>query len=89
MKYQQALQDAYAMKVEDLQYELNCRGISTRKCMIVKDFCIEYAKAVAENRQKVAETPSAESIHDDDDEDEYDPEYKDVVMQKYDASMWM
>eukprot|EP00535_Pseudo-nitzschia_heimii_P013055 CAMPEP_0197196074 /NCGR_PEP_ID=MMETSP1423-20130617/32159_1 /TAXON_ID=476441 /ORGANISM="Pseudo-nitzschia heimii, Strain UNC1101" /LENGTH=344 /DNA_ID=CAMNT_0042649843 /DNA_START=244 /DNA_END=1278 /DNA_ORIENTATION=- len=95
MKYQTALQESYTMKVEDLQRELNCRGISTKNCMIFKDFCIEYAKAIAENRAKVAEQPSSSSDDDnasafgDDNDDDYDPTYKDVVMQKYDPSMWV
>mmetsp|Transcript_8951 Transcript_8951/g.21832 ORF Transcript_8951/g.21832 Transcript_8951/m.21832 type:complete len:338 (-) Transcript_8951:452-1465(-) len=93
MKYQTALQESYNMKVEDLQYELNCRGISTKYCMIFKDFCIEYAKAIAENRQKVVseddeEDDETSSIFGDDNDD-YDPSYRDVVMQKYDPSMWI
>ncbi len=87
MKYQAALQYAYNMKVEDIQRELNCRGISTKYCMIVKDFCIEYAKAVAEGREKIAEDPDDQTF--DDDDDDYDPAYRDVVMQKYDPSMWI
>lgn len=79
MKYQKALQEAYSMKVEDLQHELNNRGISTKHCMIVKDFCVEYAKAIAEDRKE----------KDFDDDDDYDPSYRDVVMQKYDPSMWV
>lgn len=92
MKYQAALQESYNMKVEDLQHELNSRGISTKYCMIFKDFCIEYAKAIAENREKVVSEDEDEddetSIFGDDDGD-YDPSYRDVVMQKYDPSMWI
>lgn len=89
-KYRTALQESYNMKVEDLQHELNCRGISTKYCMVFKDFCMEYAKAIAENRQKVVTEPQAEeSAAFGDDDDDYDPEYRDVVMQKYDPSMWI
>jgi len=87
MKYQTALQESYNMKVEVLQHELNCRGISTKYCMIFRDFCIEYAKAIAEDKEKVSDEPSAKMG--DDDEGDYDPSYKDVVMQKYDPSMWI
>lgn len=96
MKYQTTLQEAYNMKVEDIQQDLNSRGISTKYCMIFKDFCIEYAKAIAENRPKVAKNPTsgsddsdASAFGDDDDDDDYDPTYRDVVMQKYDPSMWV
>ena len=94
MKYQTALQKSFTMKVEDLQQELNCRGISTKYCMIFKDFCVEYAKAIAENREKVVKEPTAGSDDNDasafgDDDDDYDPTYRDVVMQKYDPSMWV
>lgn len=94
MKYQAALQESYNMKVEDLQNELNSRGISTKYCMIFRDFCIEYAKAIAENREKVAKEASSDSDDSDnsvfgEDEDDYDPTYRDVVMQKYDPSMWI
>lgn len=88
MKYQTALQESYTMKVEDIQHELNCRGISTKFCMIFKDFCIEYAKAIAEDREKVDSDDKASSVFEDD-EDDYDPKYRDVVMQKYDPSMWI
>eukprot|EP00533_Pseudo-nitzschia_delicatissima_P001645 CAMPEP_0116080780 /NCGR_PEP_ID=MMETSP0327-20121206/1858_1 /TAXON_ID=44447 /ORGANISM="Pseudo-nitzschia delicatissima, Strain B596" /LENGTH=287 /DNA_ID=CAMNT_0003571495 /DNA_START=214 /DNA_END=1077 /DNA_ORIENTATION=+ len=87
MKYQAALQYAYNMKVEDLQRELNCRGISTKYCMIVKDFCIEYAKAVVEGKEKNVEDPDENTFGEDD--EDYDPAYRDVVMQKYDPSMWI
>ena len=87
MKYQASLQYAYSMKVEDLQHELNARGISTKHCMIVRDFCIEYAKAIAEGKEKV--DMEDYTFEDDDDDDEYDPTYRDVVMQKYDPSMWV
>ena len=81
------------MKVEDLQNELNSRGISTKYCMIFKDFCIEYAKAIAEDREKVVkedddQDDEAPGIFGDDNDD-YDPCYRDVVMQKYDPSMWI
>lgn len=82
MKFQTALQESYAMKVEDLQLELNRRGISTKYCMVFKDFCIEYAKAIAENLKNEVEEFG-------DDDDDYDPTYRDVVMQKYDPSMWV
>jgi len=97
-KYQTALQESYTMKVVDLQHELNCRGVSTKYCMIFKDFCIEYAKAIAENRKKVTDEPRSDSDREDnddassafgDDDDDYDPNYTDVVMQKYDPSMWI
>jgi hypothetical protein len=88
MRYQKALQEAYKMKVEDIQYELNCRGITTNHCMIFKDFCTEYAKAIAENRQKLVEEPAnSDSLGDDD--DDYDPSYRDVVMQKFEPSAWV
>jgi len=112
MKYQAALMEAYNMKVEDLQRELNTRGVSTKYCMVFKDFCHEYAEAVADNKQKkvvIKVTRSSDvddNDDDDDDEDEedddddeesstfgddedYDPSYRDVVMQKYDPSMWI
>ena len=118
MKYQAALQEAYNMKVEDLQIELNGRGISTKYCMIFKDFCNEYAKAIADDKQKVVIKVTRSSDDDDDDDtddvdhdnddgddeddddedssssifgddDDYDPHYRDVVMQKYDPSMWI
>jgi len=113
MKYQAALMEAYNMKVEDLQRELNTRGVSTKYCMVFKDFCHEYAEAIADNKQKkvvIKVTRSSdvedndedddddEDEEDDDDEDEsstfgddedYDPSYRDVVMQKYDPSMWI
>jgi hypothetical protein len=117
MKYQDALQEAYNMKVEDLQLELNERGISTKYCMIFKDFCNEYAKAIADDKQKVVikvtrlsddddDDDTDDVDHDDDDDDDddddedtsssifgddddYDPHYRDVVMQKYDPSMWI
>ena len=91
MKYQAALQYAYNMKVEDLQHELNCRGISTNNCMIVKDFCVEYATAVADGKAKIMENPSSASDNTvfGDDSDDYDPTYRDVVMKKYDPSMWV
>ena len=87
MKYQATLQYAYSMTVEELQHELNCRGISTKHCMIVRDFCIEYAKAIAEGKSKI--DMEEFTFDDDDDDDEYDPTYRDVVMQKYDPSMWV
>jgi len=86
-KYQTALIESYTMKVEDLQRELNCRGISTKDCMIFKDFCIAYAKAIAESREKKVEDASSAAFEDD--SDDYDPKYRDVVMQKYDPSMWV
>lgn len=94
LKYLAALQDAYNMKVGDLQHELNCRGISTKYCMVFKDFCQEYAKAVADDREKVVKEESEDDDDDasasfGDDHDDYDPLYKDVVMQKYDPSMWI
>jgi len=87
-KYQAALQESYTMKVEDIQHELNFRGISTKNCMIFKDFCLEYAKAIAESREKVDSDDKASAAFEDD-EDDYDPKYRDVVMQKYDPSMWI
>ncbi|VEU35447.1 unnamed protein product [Pseudo-nitzschia multistriata] len=94
MKYQVALQESYTMKVEDLQQELNSRGISTQYCMVFKDFCVEYAKAIAENRQKVVANDEVPGEGEGpgffgDDEGDYDPTYRDVVMQKYDPSMWI
>jgi len=107
-KFQAALQEAYNMKVEDLQRELNGRGISTEYCMVFKDFCHEYAKAIIDNKPKVV--IKVTSVDDDDEEEEegndnddddvssassvfgddgYDPLYRDVVMQKYDPSMWI
>ena len=76
MKYHAALEQSYTMKVEDLQRELNERGISTKYCMVLADFCVEYAKAVAEGKEKNS------SVHDDD----YDPSYRDVVMEPYDPN---
>ena len=61
-------------------------ALSTKNCMIVKDFCVEYAKAVADGIEKVSE--SDENMFGEDDDD-YDPAYRDVVMQKYDPSMWI
>lgn len=75
MKYHQALQESYCMKVEDLQKELNGRGISTKYCFTLRDFCIEYAKALAEGK-------TSSNIKDDD----YDPSYRDVVMEPYDPT---
>jgi hypothetical protein len=79
MKYHQALEQSYGMKVDELQKELNDRGISTKYCMVLADFCIEYARAVAENK------PKTQSINDVN-EDDYDPSYRDVVMEPYDPN---
>ncbi|KAL3918654.1 MAG: hypothetical protein SGILL_004134 [Bacillariaceae sp.] len=75
MKYQAALEGSYKMTVSDLQKELNERGISTKYCFSMQDFCVEYAKAMAEEK-------NSDSIQ----EDDYDPSYRDVVMEPYDAS---
>lgn len=80
MKYHQAMQKAHGMKVDDMQKELNGRGVSTKFCMVFADFCQLYAEAVAED--KIATNNAGESYY----EDDYDPSYKDVVMQKYDPS---
>jgi hypothetical protein len=78
MKYHEALQTSYTMKVEDLQKELNERGISTKYCFTLADFCVEYAKATAEGKEKKA----AATVEDED----YDPSYRDVVMEPYDPN---
>jgi predicted HTH domain antitoxin len=80
MKYHQAMQKSHGMKVDDMQKELNDRGISTKFCMVFADFCQLYAEAIAEDRR--ATNNAGESYY----EEDYDPTYKDVVMQKYDPS---
>lgn len=81
MKYHQALEASYSLKVDELQKELNDRGISTKYCMVLADFCIEYAKAIAEGMEKKQQV----DLDLDDDED-YDPSYRDVVMEPYDPN---
>jgi hypothetical protein len=83
MKYHEALKNAHQMKVEDLQKELNDRGISTKFCFVFGDFCIEYAKAIAENKAKKSD------IEDLFNDDEYDPSYRDVVMERYDPTSFI
>jgi len=91
--------EAHNMKVEDLQRELNTRGVSTKYCMVFKDCCHEYAEAIADNKQnkvviKVIWFSNVDDNDDDDDNNDesstfgdvydYDPLYRDVFMQKYD-----
>ncbi|KAG7351639.1 hypothetical protein IV203_028409 [Nitzschia inconspicua] len=84
MKYHQALESSYTMKVDQLQKELNDRGISTKYCMVLGDFCIEYAKAIAENKPKKETNQSNNGSFEGD--DDYDPSYRDVVMEPYDPN---
>jgi hypothetical protein len=83
MKYHQALEQSFGMKVEELQKELNARGISTQYCMVLADFCIQYAKAIAENKPK---TDHVQLDEEDDSDHDYDPSYRDVVMEPYDPN---
>ena len=83
MKYHEALEQSFGMKVEDLQKELNSRGISTKYCMVLADFCIQYAKAIAENKPK---TDQVQLGGEDDGDHDYDPSYRDVVMEPYDPN---
>lgn len=78
MKYHEALEQSFGMKLEDLQKELNSRGISTKYCMVLADFCIQYAKAIAENKPK---TDQVQLGGEDDGDHDYDPSYRDVVCQ--------
>lgn len=80
MKYQQALEEAKMMNVADLQEALNARGISTKFCFVLADFQHEYAVAVAENKHKRPDTSK------DVDDEDYDPSYRDVVMERYDPA---
>jgi hypothetical protein len=81
MKYHQALDKSYTMRVDELQKELNERGISTKYCFVFADFCVAYAKAVAEDKPK---TKKADDVFDGD--EDYDPSYRDVVMERYDPT---
>jgi hypothetical protein len=81
MRYHQALDRSYVMKVDELQRELNERGISTKYCFVFADFCVAYAKAVAEDK------PKTKRVDDPFDGDaDYDPSYRDVVMERYDPT---
>ena len=91
MKYHEAFQKSTKMKVSELQRELNIRGISTKYCMVLADFCIEYSKAIAEEILPILETKQEEQQEKEssslfDDDDDYDPTYRDVVMEPYDPN---
>jgi hypothetical protein len=83
MKYHQALEQSFGMKVEELQKELNARGISTQYCMVLADFRVQYAKAIAENKPMTDQVQLG--VEDDSDHD-YDPSYRDVVVEPYDPT---
>ena len=80
-KYHETLDRSYTMKVDELQKELNERGISTKYCFVFADFCVAYAKAIAED---VPKTKKADDLFDGD--EDYDPSYRDVVMERYDPT---
>jgi hypothetical protein len=79
VKYQHALEEAKKMSVAELQDALNERGISTKFCIVMADFRHEYAMAIVENKPKL----DKKTVEDDED---YDPSYKDVVMERYDPA---
>mmetsp|Transcript_61016 Transcript_61016/g.149395 ORF Transcript_61016/g.149395 Transcript_61016/m.149395 type:complete len:451 (-) Transcript_61016:454-1806(-) len=83
MKYKSALEEAKDLTVTDLQAALNERGISTKFCMVLADFRHEYAKAIAEDKPIRQGEGNTKVIDDDED---YDPTYRDVVMERYDPS---
>jgi hypothetical protein len=83
MKYKAVLEESKQMTVSELQQALNDRGISTKFCMVLADFRHEYAMAITENKPIKKGDGSAKVIDDDED---YDPSYRDVVMERYDPA---
>ena len=68
-----ATKDAKAMKVGDLKKALQSMGVSTKSFFEKSEFVKAYAEAVADG------TKSGSA------EEEYDPSYRDVTMQKMNA----
>jgi hypothetical protein len=75
-RIKEEMEKAKNMKVGDLKAELKQRGISTKSFFEKSEFARAYAEAVVDGVNKSA---SAGARRDD---EPYDPEYRDVVVQK-------
>jgi hypothetical protein len=64
-----------SMKVGELKKELEARGVSTRSFFEKSEFVRAYAEAIVDGTTKSAGTKSQK-------EEERDPTYRDVVVQK-------
>ena len=73
------MEKANSMKVGELKKELKNMGVSTKSFFEKSEFVKAYAEAVVDGAKKKAGASSRSQ------EEEYDPSYRDVVVQKFDA----
>jgi hypothetical protein len=72
-------QEAMNMKFAELRHALKRMGISTNSFFEKSEFIRAYAEAKVDGRSSASGGPTGQT------EQEYDPDYRDVVMQKMDA----
>jgi hypothetical protein len=80
----QELEKANAMRVGELRQELKDMGINTKAFFEKSEFVRAYAEAIVDGKTKDSSKTSSSTRAGVQDEP-YDPEYRDVVMQKFDA----
>lgn len=77
-RIKEEMEKAKSMKTSDLKKELSKRGVSTKSFFEKSEFIKAYAEAIVDGKKSGG---GASAVADD---EPYDPEYRDVVMQK----MW-
>jgi hypothetical protein len=82
-RIKEEIEKAMKMKTGDLKKELKNRGISTRSFFEKSEFAKAYAEAVVDGKKKASASSSTTANKEQD--EPYDPSYRDVVMQKMDA----
>ena len=70
---------AQKMKVSDLKAELTARGVSTKSFFEKSEFVRAYAEAMVDGAKSNARGSTASDVP-------FDPEYRDVVMQKMNSA---
>jgi hypothetical protein len=80
-KIKSEMEKAKKMKVGDIKKDLEGRGISTKSFFEKSEFVKAYAEAVVDGvkgkKRRAADPPP--------EEEKFDPEYREVVMQKFNA----
>lgn len=80
-KLKSEMEKAKKMKVGDIKKDLEGRGISTKSFFEKSEFVKAYAEAVVDGvkgkKRRAADPPP--------EEEKFDPEYREVVMQKFNA----